>query len=499
MSNKILAFKVAFLLGVEENVLKRDYAEEYEVSNSLARFSEYPEALKLRCLSRARLSVMRYNHLYENSKDLKYITGQYLDKELTYLESQGIDLAALFSQISEVEYFNKISEYIESISLNVLKSAGLPRPEIIKEFFNFPVFDVKDFKQFLRVLRTLSCPHGMIFYNGIKIKQSLSYSLLNNKNLYLSAYSMLCKKYDGRLDLERGYDWDTAVVEEIKEFKATSKLVQSLQYKMSVATPIKRPVVTTSCVSGINGALDKYVVKFLEQTETEVFIDCDNSDFFKVVNFLKVLEGYKTIKGIKLIVDLKSNFLWKVFKELYQGTIPITTVQVQRIKENKSVADVVLTKEICESYYTRNLRQAVIVSSDSDFFGLITTLSDLSFCIAYTDGQMNDEYLGYLESNNITSFDLMTLDSQDVYEMYKDICIEYLLAYTLVQTPATKWDIENISETVSYFISKETDLELDESYIECKITELMEDVTLSLKGLSTVITIRNISMDASAM
>lgn len=501
MSNKILAFKVAYLLGVEENVLKRDYEEDYEVSESLARFTEYEDAKKLRSLSRARLSVMRYNHLYVNNRDLRSITGPYLENELVFLETQGINLVNIFSELSEIDYFNKITEYIKGISYNVLKGAGIPRPEIINEFFNFPIFDTKDFKQFLKVLKTLSCPHGMIFYNGAKIKQSLSYSLLNNKNLYFSAYSMLCKRYDGRLDFEKGYEWDTKVIEP-KVVEIPNKLIQVLQDRSSAIAPSVKKVtnnVTNKLYTNSIPLLDRSMLKFIDKNETEVFVDCDNSDFFKVVNFLRVLEGYKTIKGIKLIVDLKSNFLWKVFKELYTGTIPVTIVQVQRIKENKSVADIVLTKELCESYYTRNLRQAIIVSSDSDFFGLITSLSDISFCIAYTDGQMNDEYLGYLENNGVTVYDLINLDSKEVLEHYKDICIEYLLAYTLVQTPATRWELSNISSIVNYHITKETDLELDDTYISEKVTELMNDVKLTLKGFATLITIRNISIDSSAI
>lgn len=503
MSNKILAFKVAYLLGVEDNVLNRDYSEDYALSNNLLKFCDYIGADKLRSLSRARLSVMRYNHLYSSNKDLKDITGPYLEKEIKLLEKQGIDLCKIFSESTEVEYFNKISDYINEISYAVLKEVGLPRPEIINEFFNFPIFDNKEFKQFLKSLKTLSCPHGMIFYNSHKIKQSLVYSLLNNKNLYMSAYSMLGKKYDCRLDTEYGYDWDTQVTE--VEILVPNKFIDALKHNNAIENPLKNK--KSSAVSLINTTkevftnsiplLDKEMLKFIESAETEVFVDCDNSDFFKFMNFLRVLEGYKTITSVKLIVDMKSNFLWKVFKELYKGTIPVTTIQVQRIKENKSVADVVLTKELCESYYMRNLRQAIIVSSDSDFFGLITSLPDISFCIGYTDGQTNEDYLDYLENNNVTAYNLVGLDSEEVLVYYIDICIEYLLAYTLAQTPATRWEISNLSNMINYHITKETHLKLEYKYIEEKVNKLIEDVKLSITGDCTIISIKNISINAS--
>lgn len=495
MSNKILSFKVSYLLGVEENVLKRDYEEDFEESNNLEKFSTYKDAQKLRCLSRARMSVLRYNHLYGNNKDLRKITGQYLEKELAFLETQGIDLVNYFSSLSEIDYFNKITEFINEISYNVLRGLGIPRAEIINEVFNFPFLETNRFKSFLKSIKTLSCPNGMIFYNAVRIKQSLPYSLLSNKNLYFSAYSMQNKRYDGRLDLENGYDWETEVIEESKPI---NKFVQVLQDTTSGVVANVKKITENKYVNSIP-LVDRNLLKFVEKEETEIFVDCDNSDFFKFVNFLRVLEGYDNITGVKLIVDLKSNFLWKVFNQLYNGTIPISIIQVKRIKENKSVADVVLTKEICESFYTRKLRQAIIVSSDSDFFGLITSLPEMSFCIAYTDGQVNDEYLGYLEDNKITVYNLIDLESEEVLDYYKDVCIEYLLAYTLAQTPATKWELSNISSIVNFHMTKETDLDFEEWYIRKKVSELMEEVKLSIKDFSTIINIRNISIDASVV
>lgn len=501
MSNKILAFKVAYLLGVEENVLSRDYADDYAISNKLSRFSGYTEAEKLRSLSRARLSILRYNHLYSENKKLQNITGPYLSKEIKYLESRGIDLCQMYSELNQVDYFNKLSEYIDEICINVLKEVGLPRPEIISELFNFPVFNSKDFQKFLKLSKTFSCPHGMIFYNSLNLRQSLPYSLVNNKNLYMSTYSMLGKKYDGGLDLEYGYDWDTDV--KILDILMPNKFIASLKdnTQFEICNPLKNSNISKlSFKEEYETSIplsDKSLLKFIENNETEIFVDCDNSDFFKFMNFLRVLEGQTNIKGIKLIVDMKSNFLWKVFKELYRGTIPVTIVQVQRIKENKSVADVVLTKEICESYYTRNLRQAIIVSSDSDFFGLITSLEDMLFCITYTDSQMNDEYLCYLENNNITVYNLVDLESEEVFTYYVDICIEYLLAYTLAQTPAIKWEIPHLSQIVNFHLTKETHLKIEYKYIEDKVNKLMEDVKLSISGVSTIIAIKNISINAS--
>lgn len=53
----------------------------------------------------------------------------------------------------------------------------------------------------------------------------------------------------------------------------------------------------------------------------------------------------------------------------------------ERIKENKSLVDVKLTARTCHEHYVNQVDAFVIVSSDSDFWGLIESLHNAKFLV----------------------------------------------------------------------------------------------------------------------
>jgi len=54
---------------------------------------------------------------------------------------------------------------------------------------------------------------------------------------------------------------------------------------------------------------------------------------------------------------------------------------IERLKSNKSLVDIKLTARACEEYYKNAVDSFVIVSSDSDYWGLISSLPDAKFVV----------------------------------------------------------------------------------------------------------------------
>lgn len=56
-------------------------------------------------------------------------------------------------------------------------------------------------------------------------------------------------------------------------------------------------------------------------------------------------------------------------------------ILIERIKENKSLVDIRLTTGTCREYYQHNVDSFILVSSDSDYWGLISAMPEVRFFV----------------------------------------------------------------------------------------------------------------------
>ena len=70
---------------------------------------------------------------------------------------------------------------------------------------------------------------------------------------------------------------------------------------------------------------------------------------------------------------------WKILE--YSVKIPVEHIMTERVKQNKSLVDIQLTARACQEHYQNQVDSFVIVSSDSDYWGLISSLSDARFLV----------------------------------------------------------------------------------------------------------------------
>jgi len=125
------------------------------------------------------------------------------------------------------------------------------------------------------------------------------------------------------------------------------------------------------------------IYRFLEQSErVAVVVDCENSDPFKLYATLNNLNQEALLDKISKIIlynDVHTTTAWKILERFTQ--IPIEHILIERIKENKSLVDIRLTTGTCREYYTNNIDAFILVSSDSDYWGLISAMPEVRFFV----------------------------------------------------------------------------------------------------------------------
>jgi len=124
------------------------------------------------------------------------------------------------------------------------------------------------------------------------------------------------------------------------------------------------------------------IYDFIEDGEKIVFVvDCENSDPYRLCATLRNLdEKYlKKISKIILFDDINTATAWSILDTF--TTIPIEHILIERIKQSKSLVDVKLTAGACKEHYKNEVDSFVIVSSDSDYWGLISSIPEANFLV----------------------------------------------------------------------------------------------------------------------
>ena len=135
-------------------------------------------------------------------------------------------------------------------------------------------------------------------------------------------------------------------------------------------------------VSDVSNYIKGSIYEFIDSSEkVVVVVDCENSDPYKLTATFKNLDSQYTdkISSIILFDDVNTVSAWRIM-EAYTS-IPVEHMLVERVKENKSLVDIMLTSRTCQEHYKNNVDSFIIVSSDSDYWGLITSLPEARFLV----------------------------------------------------------------------------------------------------------------------
>ncbi|MCR5769703.1 MAG: hypothetical protein K6G87_00565 [Butyrivibrio sp.] len=137
-----------------------------------------------------------------------------------------------------------------------------------------------------------------------------------------------------------------------------------------------------SFVSDVSDRTKANIYTFIENSDKCVFIvDCENSDPYSLCAAIRNLEPERLQKIEKVILfdDIHAASAWELLESYI--SIPVEYIMIERLKDNKSLADVKVAARTCKEFYTNNVDSFVLVSSDSDYWGLMEELPDAKFLV----------------------------------------------------------------------------------------------------------------------
>lgn len=135
-------------------------------------------------------------------------------------------------------------------------------------------------------------------------------------------------------------------------------------------------------VSDAGSYVKDSIYSYIEESEKlTVLVDCENSDPYRLcATFINLDPEYLAkISRIILFDDLHASSAWKILEQY--TSIPVEYILTRRVKEDKSLVDMKLATRACKEHYQNQVDSFIIVSSDSDYWGLIETLDDARFLV----------------------------------------------------------------------------------------------------------------------
>ena len=137
-----------------------------------------------------------------------------------------------------------------------------------------------------------------------------------------------------------------------------------------------------SKVSDAGSFVKSSIYDFIEDSRKVVMVvDCENSDPYRLCATLTNLDGDITRKIQKIILfdDVHTASAWRILES--HTDIPVEHDMIERIKQDKSLVDIKLTAVTTREHYRNDVDSFMIVSSDSDYWGLISALPEARFLV----------------------------------------------------------------------------------------------------------------------
>lgn len=137
-----------------------------------------------------------------------------------------------------------------------------------------------------------------------------------------------------------------------------------------------------SKVSDAGSFVKSNIYDFIDDAKRVVMaVDCENSDPYRLCATLKGLDADVTakIQKIMLFDDVHTVDAWRILEP--HTKIPVEHIMTERVKQTKSLVDIELTAMTCREHYVNLVDSFIIVSSDSDYWGLISSLPDAKFLV----------------------------------------------------------------------------------------------------------------------
>ncbi len=163
--------------------------------------------------------------------------------------------------------------------------------------------------------------------------------------------------------------------------------------------------------------------------KTAIAVDCENSDVYKLYGVLKNLNQDELAKIEKIVLydDYHTNSGWDW---IYKFTnIPVEHIEVERVTDQKSLVDIKMTAGVCKDYYENGISSFILVSSDSDYWGLISSLPKANFLVMYEYQKCGQAIKNALSERDIYYCSIDDFCTGNIEELKKAVLLSLLEKY----------------------------------------------------------------------
>ncbi|WP_051604904.1 NYN domain-containing protein [Lachnobacterium bovis] len=359
-SHREIISKIAYLIGVKKMFF--EYANQSPQLEIYDELDQNKNARIIRNLCILRTTIERNFKFIKDAmryefKTLNTINNKYISEAISKLREDDIDIVKYNKQ--------KLAQYI--IDINQLISSHIFYCKNL-----FPDWIVWDYIKDLFLM-----PNGYT-EKGTKAAMELYYPNVN-KYPYKMYINWKNPKDEGNI-------------------LYNDKKFLELLYNMNgdVFKDVSR-------VSDISSESKLNIKEFIQSAKiVDAICDCENSDPYMLASVFNNMNADLTSKINKIILvdDQNTVKAWNIFDQLVTN-IEIEHISTERVTKEKSLVDIVLTAETCKEHYVNHVDSFILISSDSDFWGLINTLPDVEFLIFAEKEKFGHNMREIVENANI--------------------------------------------------------------------------------------------------
>lgn len=193
----------------------------------------------------------------------------------------------------------------------------------------------------------------------------------------------------------------------------------------------------SSKYKGVVNDVKDNIYDFIEKSyKTVLVVDCENSDVYKLYGALKSLNQTEIQKIHKIILydDTHTTNGWDYLDRFV--SIPVEHIEVERVTDRKSLVDIRVTAGICREFYRDDVSSFILLSSDSDYWGLISSLPDAEFLVMIEYAKCGNAIKDALEEHGIFYCSLDDFCSGYIDELKRAVlinelrnCLPHILEY----------------------------------------------------------------------
>ncbi len=172
------------------------------------------------------------------------------------------------------------------------------------------------------------------------------------------------------------------------------------------------------------------IYQFINTTDSvEIVVDCENSNPYKLCSVIAGLNKYEIAKIHKLILfdDIHTNPGWDMIEKFVP--IEVEHIMVERVKEQKSLVDIKMSVTVCKEHYQNGVSSFILFSSDSDYWGLISSLPTAHFLMMVEYSKVSEAIKRTLTGNEIYYCAIDDFGTGNIDEFKKIVLFRILKKY----------------------------------------------------------------------